>query len=101
METGIAKAVRIAGSQTALGKLLGLTPQAIQKWTVQGVVPGDRCLEVEAKLGCQVTRYELNPTVFGQDPSLDGPVLVQRDNKGLAFNPHSRSKDDMATGAVT
>lgn len=68
METGIAKAIRIAGSQTALGNLLGLTPQAIQKWAAQGAVPGERCRELEAKLNGQVTRYELNPVVFGEPP---------------------------------
>lgn len=68
METGIAKAIRIAGSQTALGNLLGLTPQAIQKWAAQGAVPGERCRELEAKLNGQVTRYELNPAVFGESP---------------------------------
>jgi DNA-binding transcriptional regulator YdaS (Cro superfamily) len=70
METGIAKAIRLAGSQTALGNLLGLTPQAIQKWEAQGAVPGKRCREVEAKLNGQVTRYELNPDVFGDPPEL-------------------------------
>lgn len=68
METGIAKAIRLAGSQTALGHLLNLTPQAIQKWAAQGAVPGERCREVEALFDGQVTRYELNPTVFGDAP---------------------------------
>jgi DNA-binding transcriptional regulator YdaS (Cro superfamily) len=68
METGIAKAIRLAKSQTALGDMLGLTPQAIQKWSAQGIVPGDRCREIETKLGGKVTRYELNPEVFGEDP---------------------------------
>jgi DNA-binding transcriptional regulator YdaS (Cro superfamily) len=68
METGIEKAIRVAGSQTALGRLLGLTPQAIQKWASQGSVPGERCREVEAKLDGAVTRYELNPDVFGDSP---------------------------------
>jgi DNA-binding transcriptional regulator YdaS (Cro superfamily) len=68
MENGIAKAIRLAGSQTALGNLLGLTPQAIQKWASQGTVPGERCREVESLLEGQVTRYELNPTVFGEQP---------------------------------
>lgn len=71
METGIAKAIRIAGSQTALGNLIGLTPQAIQKWAAQGAVPADRCREVETKLNGQVTRYELNPAVFGEAPDPD------------------------------
>jgi DNA-binding transcriptional regulator YdaS (Cro superfamily) len=71
METGIAKAIRLAGSQTALGNMVGLTPQAIQKWNTQGFVPGDRCREVETKLGGQVTRYELNPAVFGEPPEVE------------------------------
>lgn len=68
METGIAKAIRLAGNQTALGNMLGLTPQAIQKWAAQGAVPAERCREVEALFACQVTRYELNPAVFGDPP---------------------------------
>jgi DNA-binding transcriptional regulator YdaS (Cro superfamily) len=68
METGISKAIRIAGSQTALGSLLGITPQAIQKWAAAGSVPAERCREVEALFAGQVTRYELNPVVFGDAP---------------------------------
>lgn len=69
METGIAKAIRLAGSQTALGTLLGLTPQAVQKWAEQGTVPGKHCRDVETLLNGQVTRYELNPAVFGEMPT--------------------------------
>ncbi len=68
MENGITKAIRLAGSQTALGNLVGLTPQAIQKWAAQGLVPGDRCRQIEESLNGEVTRYELNPTVFGDAP---------------------------------
>ena len=68
METGVAKAIRLAGSQTALGKLVHLSPQAIQKWANEGVVPWRRCREVEEKLNGEVTRYELNPAVFGDPP---------------------------------
>lgn len=66
METGISKAIRLAGSQTALGALVGLSPQAVQKWAAQGFVPGDMCRKVERVLHGQVTRYELNPDVFGE-----------------------------------
>lgn len=65
METGISKAIRLAGSQTALGNMLGLTPQAVQKWSALGCVPGERCRQVEAALAGAVTRYELNPGLFG------------------------------------
>lgn len=68
METGIEKAVRLAGSQTALATLAGVTPQAVQKWVAQGFVPGERCRNLESALDAQVTRYELNPDVFGSSP---------------------------------
>jgi DNA-binding transcriptional regulator YdaS (Cro superfamily) len=67
-ETGIDKAVRLAGSQTALANLLGLSPQAVQKWVVQGFPPGRRCRKIEDALNNEVTRYELNPVVFGDSP---------------------------------
>lgn len=82
METGIAKAIRLAGSQTALGDLLGLTPQAIQKWVAQGVVPGPRCRAVEEALRGEVTRYELNADVFG-DPPPSSPPRRRREDKAL------------------
>lgn len=69
METGIKKAVCVAGTQTALAELIGVTPQAVQKWVTQGFVPGQRCREVESALGGKVSRYELNPTVFGDVPA--------------------------------
>ena len=74
-ETGIAKAVRLAGSQTALAKGItqiaeakggsGVTPQAVQKWAAQGFAPPERCREIEDFLEKRVTRYELNPAIFG------------------------------------
>lgn len=69
METGIEKAVRLAGNQTALANLLEVTPQAVQKWVVQGFPPADRCRPIEEKLKGEVTRYELNPQVFGEAPT--------------------------------
>ena len=65
METGIQKAVRIAGSQTALAKLRNVSPQAVQKWVTQGFAPSEQCRSIENDLGGAVTRYELNPVVFG------------------------------------
>ena len=65
METGIQKAVRIAGSQTALANIVGVTPQAVQKWVEQGKPPLNRCKQIEAGLNGQVTRCELDPEEFG------------------------------------
>lgn len=69
METGIQKAVRLAGNQTALAIRIGVTPQAVQKWVVQGYAPGDRCRAIESELSGEVTRFELNPGVFGEPPA--------------------------------
>ena len=66
MELGIVKAVRLAGSQTALGKLIGVSPQAVQKWVEHGYAPARRCIAIEKKLAGAVTRYELNEEAFGQ-----------------------------------
>jgi len=39
MNVGLEKAIALAGSQTALASILGLTPQAIQKWFSNGCLP--------------------------------------------------------------
>lgn len=83
MENGITKAIRLAGSQTALGNLVGLTPQAIQKWAAQGFVPGERCRQIEEALNGAVTRYELNSGVFGDAP----PVTTPRRRKADQVTP--------------
>lgn len=69
METGINRAVQLAGSQTALANRLGVTPQAVQKWVEQGYVPAERCRAVESEFDGAVTRYDLNPAVFGESPT--------------------------------
>jgi DNA-binding transcriptional regulator YdaS (Cro superfamily) len=65
LESGIAKAVRLAESQSALARLLKCTPQCVQRWAKQGFVAAKRCKDVEAALGGRVTRAELNPSTFG------------------------------------
>ena len=68
-ESGIAVAVRLAGSQTALARLIGVSPQAVQKWVSARCVPPGRCLAIERVLNRRVDRYALNPRVFGKPPS--------------------------------
>lgn len=82
-ETGIAKAVRLAGNQTALARGVtqiaeakgrsGVTPQAVQKWVAQGAAPPERCRDIEEYLEKRVTRYELNPEIFG---SVEDAIVV-------------------------
>lgn len=58
--TGLQKAIAAVGTMTELGRLIGLTPQAIAKWRR---VPAERCLEVERVTG--VSRFELRPDIYG------------------------------------
>ena len=68
-ETGISKAVRLAKGQSALARLLPrVTPQAVQKWEARGYAPPVRWRQIEDALSGAVTRYELNPEVFGDAP---------------------------------
>lgn len=39
MKTGLDKAIDLAGGQTAIANIVGLTPQAIQKWVANGCLP--------------------------------------------------------------
>lgn len=64
METGIKKAVRIAGGQSALAAKVGVRPQAVQQWVVEGKVPPRRCASVASAIGHQVSLHELNPDVY-------------------------------------
>lgn len=54
---GIFKAVKAAGSQTALADAMGVTQQAINKWVKKGWVPVDRAIEIEGIYG--IPRREL------------------------------------------
>ena len=68
LESGIQKAVRLAGNQSALGRLLKMTPQAIQRWVAQGRPSAKGCARVESCLHGQVTKAELYPAMFGPTP---------------------------------
>ena len=69
MENAIEKAARIAGNRTALARLIGVTPQAVQQWVRRGAAPAKRCLAIESALNCGVTRFELRPDLFGTVPA--------------------------------
>ena len=62
--TPVATACELAGGQAKLATLLGVTPSAVHQW-VKGVreVPAERCPEIEAATGGQVTCEQLRPDV--------------------------------------
>lgn len=39
MKNGLEKALELAGGQTGLANIVGLTPQAVQKWVANGCLP--------------------------------------------------------------
>lgn len=58
----ICKAAKAAGGQSALARLLKVTPQAVQKMCASGRVPAERVLEIEKATG--VSRHELRPDIY-------------------------------------
>ncbi|AJQ46406.1 MULTISPECIES: transcriptional regulator [Pseudomonas] len=63
-ELPICKAAKAAGGQSALARLLKVTPQAVQKMCASGRVPAERVLEIEKATG--VSRHELRPDIYPQ-----------------------------------
>jgi DNA-binding transcriptional regulator YdaS (Cro superfamily) len=61
-ELPICKAAKAAGGQSALARLLKVTPQAVQKMCASGRVPAERVLEIEKATG--VSRHELRPDIY-------------------------------------
>jgi DNA-binding transcriptional regulator YdaS (Cro superfamily) len=62
MKNPIDEAIKAAGSQQALGKLLGISQAAVSEWRLRGRIPAERVLRVEAVTG--VSRYRLRPDIY-------------------------------------
>ncbi|WP_422762726.1 transcriptional regulator [Pseudomonas viridiflava] len=62
------RAAEAAGSQSALARVLGCTPQNVQKWCASGRIPAERVLRVEQATG--VPRHELRPDLYPQDSAI-------------------------------
>lgn len=56
------RAAASAGGQSALARILGCTPQAVQRMCATGRVPAERVLQIEAATG--VSRHELRPDLY-------------------------------------
>ena len=66
LESGLAKAVRAAGSQVAFGALIGKRQSTVQTWLATGKeLPAEYVLPVEAALG--ISRHELRPDLYPLD----------------------------------
>ena len=64
MTTAIHRACEAAGSQSALARMLEVTPQAVQSWCATGRVPAERVISIEAATG--ISRHELRPDLYPQ-----------------------------------
>ena len=62
MDTPIAKATRVAGGQSALARMMGVSPQADQQWNATNRIPAERVLDVEMHTG--VPREELRHDLY-------------------------------------
>jgi DNA-binding transcriptional regulator YdaS (Cro superfamily) len=68
MESGIQKAVRLAESQSNLGRLIDRTAQCVQRWVANGKPSQKGALLIEKALAGRVTRAELLPELFAPLP---------------------------------
>lgn len=60
------RAVSIVGSQSATGRLLGVSQRAVWKWLNDGKhLPAEHVLKVEAATG--ISRHDLRPDLYPRD----------------------------------
>ena len=64
-KTPLHTAVEFAGSQSALGRMIGVRQGYIWKWLQSGRTSPKYCLAIERVTFGKVTRYQLRPDVFG------------------------------------
>lgn len=67
-ENPVRHAVDLLGGVAPTSARFGISLNAVYKWVRRGEVPAARCRDLEKALRRRVTRYALNPRVFGPDP---------------------------------
>lgn len=68
--SAVALAAKAVGSQTSLAKVLGCTPQNVQRMCATGRVPAKHVLKIEAASG--VSRHDLRPDLYPEaSPTLN------------------------------
>ena len=61
-QNAITQAVKAAGGQSALARILGCRPQAVNKWCATGKAPAERVIAVENATG--INRSALRPDLY-------------------------------------
>lgn len=64
MNKALNQAIKLAGSQTSLARMLNVKPQTVQHWSKIGIVPPVRAVQIESVLEGRVTRSMLRPDLF-------------------------------------
>jgi DNA-binding transcriptional regulator YdaS (Cro superfamily) len=66
-DTALARAVRIAGSQSAFGRLIGKRQSTISDWLRNDrPLPAEHVIATEVKTG--VSRHDLRPDIYPREP---------------------------------
>lgn len=77
MQKAIEKAINLAGSQSALAKVLGISAQALGQQIRKGGILPAHCIAIEKLYPGQISRYDLDPEHFGTaQPNADCLVIV-------------------------
>jgi DNA-binding transcriptional regulator YdaS (Cro superfamily) len=61
-KTSIETAIFKAGGQTALSKIVLVSPQAVNQWAARNTIPSDKVIAVEKASG--ISRTELRPDLY-------------------------------------
>jgi len=64
MTTPAQEAIRIAGSQTALARAVGVSQAAVSKWALGGRISAENALGIERATSGQVSAADLRPDIF-------------------------------------
>lgn len=60
------KAVKVAGSQSALGRIIGVTQRAVWRWVSEAKpLPPQHVLAIEAATG--ISKHDLRPDIYPRD----------------------------------
>jgi len=76
------RAILLCGGQAKLARLLGENVKQAHIWNWlhrdRAGVPGQYVIPIETATKGQVTRYELRPDIFGEEPKLHSELYVGR-----------------------
>ena len=74
-DSALARAVRLAGSQSAFGRLIGKRQSTVHEWLKANALPPEHVLTVERETG--ISRHDLRPDVYGPAPGADATRNAQ------------------------